>query len=193
MSQKTAVFISSAVEISNRTLKTEVKYWHDFFGSKVGHHLRQSPLLDLIISCLSSDLKAGTLAYAAGVLVTLPRLLSESTFHTYRKCHRFFFLVGSCGLDHPGPFIFRIRFETINVVGLNKENRQTMLLPTSSYPFCRKCVQEFPNCKKKIWWSIIMHYKTACKRDRPIVKYRTAQTKRQNALCPEWCSAWQLR
>jgi hypothetical protein len=31
---------------------------------------------------------------------------------------------------------------------LNPENRQTMLLPTSSYPFCRKYVQEFP--KKKI-------------------------------------------
>jgi hypothetical protein len=79
------------VEISNRTLKTEVKYWHDFFGSKVGHHLHKSPLVDLMISCLSSGLNAGTLAYEAEVLVTLTRLLSESKFYTYTKCHNFFF------------------------------------------------------------------------------------------------------
>jgi hypothetical protein len=150
VSQKTAVFISSAVELSNRTLKTETKYWHSFFDSKVGHHLHQSPLLDLIISCLSSNLKAGTLAYEAGVLVILPRLLFETAFHTYTKCHNFFFFVGSCGLGHSGPLIFRIRFETMSVF------------------------QKFD--------------KTACKRDRPIAKYRTAETKRQSTLCPEWCS-----
>jgi hypothetical protein len=74
-----------------------MKYWHKFYGSKVGHLLHQRVLLDLIISCFSSDLNAGTLAYEAGVLVTLPRLVSETMFHKYTKCHNFF-LVGSCGL-----------------------------------------------------------------------------------------------
>jgi hypothetical protein len=65
----------------------------NFCGSKVGYHWPQSPLLDLIVSCFSTDMNAGTLAYEAGLQVPRRFLRGRS----------------------PGPFRYGISFEAINL------------------------------------------------------------------------------